>query len=370
MKVHTIALGVLSTLAAAVVQAAPVCSTAELFAGNPLYEEPKDRASDGQGLLDNPPLAWRWLLFVDDKLVTHVGQEIWYTDLKAAKPVIKRLAGRENQSGQSSKPGACQDARFANIAGLALKSDGSIVGADQTGNNIFLVKDPFGANCKVTFLAGSMKAIERVIPGRPPNVGDIDGPGSSARFQLVNWPAVIDDNIYFIDDGSRKIKHIANDTANTVKTIAKLPKDIGHYYAMIALNGKLYVVGGRIFEIEPATGAIRDIVRVNDVAFGGSSDISGLATDGKGLFTASSGRVLYVTLDGKVNHIAGNGNKYGTFSQPYDPTRPQTAQSVQLVATLSRRSWAGSKVFLAHKDNAVYYNADARTVYIERLTCE
>ena len=104
MKTITLILGMLSILTATSVQAAPVCSTAELFAGNPSYEEPMDRASDGQGLLDNPPLAWRSLLFVDDKLVTDAGQEIWYTDLKAAKPVIKRLAGRENRSGQAIKP--------------------------------------------------------------------------------------------------------------------------------------------------------------------------------------------------------------------------------------------------------------------------
>ena len=102
MRVYTIALGVLSTLAAAVVQAAPVCSTAELFAGNPSYEEPMDRASDGQGLLDNPPLAWRSLLFVDDKLVTHVGQEIWYTDLKAAKPVINGSQDKKTVQGNRS----------------------------------------------------------------------------------------------------------------------------------------------------------------------------------------------------------------------------------------------------------------------------
>jgi hypothetical protein len=171
MRMYTITLGVFSTVTAAVVQAAPVCSTAELFAGNPIYEQPMDRASEGQGLLDNPPLAWRSLLFIDDKLVTTVGQEIWYTDLKAAKPVIKRLAGQENRTGQSIKPGTCQDARFANISGVALKSDGSIVGGDQTGNNVFLVKDPFGTNCIVTFLAGSTQAIESVSPGRPPNVG-------------------------------------------------------------------------------------------------------------------------------------------------------------------------------------------------------
>jgi len=374
MRMYTIAWGVLSNLVAAVVQAAPVCSTAELFAGNPSYEEPMDRASEGQGLLDNPPLAWRSLLFVGDKLVTHVGQEIWHTDLKATKPVIKRLAGRENRTGQTIKPGACQDARFANIAGVALKSDGSIVGADQTGNNIFLVKDPFGVNCTITFLAGSTKAIESVSPGSPPNVGDIDGPGASARFQLVNWPAVIDDNIYFIDEGSRKIKRIAPDAANTVKTIAKLPE--GVYFAMIALNGKLYAVAnnsvseGFIIEIDPASGAIHEIIRGHPQAFGssGSINISGLATDGKGLFTSHSGQLLYVTLDGKVQSIAGNGT-YFEFRRPYEPTRPQKADSVQLVAS-RRVMTAGSNVFLAYRDYAVYYSAAATTSYIERINCK
>lgn len=374
MKLHTIVFGVLLTLAVGAVQAAPVCSTAELFAGNPSYEEPMDRASDGQGLLDNPPLAWRSLLFIDDKLVTHVGQEIWYTDLKAAKLVIKRLAGRENRSGQAIKPGACQDARFANIAGIALKSDGSIVGADQTGNNVFLVKDPFGADCTVKFLAGSTKAIESVSPGRPPNVGDIDGPGASARFGLVNWPAVIDDNIYFIDENRRKIKRIANDPESTVKTIVTLPE--GVFYALIALNGKLYTVGnnsmseGFIIEIEPGTGAIHDIVRGRAETFEGSGalDISGLATDGKGLITSHRGKLLYVTIDGKIKSIAGDGTTF-EFRRPYDPTRPQKADSVQLVA--SRRTMiAGSNVFLAYKDNAVYYSASAPTSYIERIACK
>ena len=137
MRIHTMAIGVVATLAASLAHAAPVCTTADLFAGNPLHEEPMDRASEGQGLLDNPPLAWRSLLFVDDKLVTTVGQEIWYTDVKAAKPVIKRLAGREDRRGRSLKPGSCPEARFANIARIAAKADGSLVGADQTGNNVF-----------------------------------------------------------------------------------------------------------------------------------------------------------------------------------------------------------------------------------------
>ena len=374
MRIYTIALGVLSALAAAVAHAAPVCSTADLFAGNPLYEEPMDRASEGQGLLDNPPLAWRSLLFVEDKLVTTVGQEIWYTDVKAAKPVIKRLAGREDRRGRSIKPGSCPDARFANIAGIAARADGSLVGADQTGNNVFLVKDPFGTNCTVTYLAGTTKALDSVSPGSPPNVGDTDGPGTSARFSLIDWPAVIDDNIYVIDEGKRKIKRVGNDSANTVKTIAQLPE--GVYFALIALNGKLYTVAnntvseGFIIEIDPESGALREIVRGSPQTFGssGAIDISGLATDGKGLFTSHRGELLYVTLDGKIKSIAGDGTTF-EFRKPYDPLRPQKATAVQLVG--SRRTMtAGSNVFLAYHDNAVYYSASYTTPYIERIACK
>ena len=375
MKVHTIAFGMLSTIAAATAQAAPVCSTAELFAGNPSYEDPMDRASDGQGLLDNPPLAWRSLILIDDKLVTHVGQEIWYTDLKERKPVVKRLAGREDRTGRSIKPGTCPYARFANIHGIAVNSSGNIVGADQTGNNIFSIKDPFGANCTVTFLAGSTKAIESISPGNPPNVGDIDGPGASARFGLVTWPAIVADNIYFIDEHHRKLKRVTNDSDNTVKTIATLPE--GVYYALVGLKDRLYTVGnsmseGFIIEIEPETGAMKDIVRGRSPTFGGqagkSLDISGLATDGKGLFTSNRGQLLYVTIEGKITSIAGDGTTF-EFRRPYDPTRPQKADSVQLVAS-RRTATAGSNVFLAYKDNAVYYSATAPTSYIERIACK
>lgn len=120
----------------------PVVATAELFAGNPLYEEPMARPVDGQGLRDNPPLGWRPLLFVGEKLVTDIQREIWYADLAVGSPTIRRIAGREDSPSEVINPGACPDARFSIIAGLALKSDGSIVGVSattQSGNMIFVI---------------------------------------------------------------------------------------------------------------------------------------------------------------------------------------------------------------------------------------
>jgi hypothetical protein len=129
---------------------APVCTTGELFAGGADFNDPMQRASEGQGLRDVPPLGWRSLVFVGDKLVTPVGQELWYTDLSAPKPKLNRLAGREDRNGRSSRAGKSADARFANISGIAVLGDGSLAGADQTANNIFVVKDPFSPRCSVS----------------------------------------------------------------------------------------------------------------------------------------------------------------------------------------------------------------------------
>jgi hypothetical protein len=43
---------------------APVCTTGELFAGAADFNDPMQRASEGQGLRDVPPLGWRSLVFV------------------------------------------------------------------------------------------------------------------------------------------------------------------------------------------------------------------------------------------------------------------------------------------------------------------
>lgn len=364
----------LLTLGVSLAHAQPKVTKADLFAGNPNYDEPKDRAKEGQGLLDNPPLAWRALLFVGDKLVTNMGQEIWFTDLSADKPVIKRLAGKEDLKGQSLRPGPVAQARFANIFGLAQLPDGSLVGADQTANTIFQVKDPFGPNATVEFLAGTTQALESVSPGNPPNVGDVDGPGNKARFALPQWPATVGNDIYFIDEGNSKLKKVASDAAHTVSTVTKLPD--GAYYAMISLNNKLYAIAnntkseGFIVEVDPATGALREVIRGRSTAFesNGSINVSGLATDGKGLFTTQSGQLLYITLDGKVTSIAGTGD-YFDFRGGYDPTKTQKPDEVQLV-TMRRNMTAGSNVFLAYKDNAVYMSATNTTPYVEKLSLQ
>lgn len=355
--------------------AAPVCTTGQLFAAGPDFDDPMQRAKDGQGLLDVPPLGWRSLLFVGDKLVTAVGQEIWYTDLAAPEPSLKRLAGREDRNTRASKPGKCRDARFANIAGIAVMSDGSLAGADQTANNIFVVTDPFGPECAVSLIAGATEPQVPVDLGAPENLGDSDGPGASAFLQGPDWVAVLDDSIYFTDTGNSKLKKVLPDAEHTVQTVGPLPE--GRYYAMIALDGKLYAIAndassnGFLLEIDPETGSMSDVVRGRsyDVWQGqGSINLSGLATDGTGFFTTQSGLLLYVTLDGTVTSIAGNGT-YFELEPGYDPWVEHPAAELQLWST-RRTSTAGANVFLAYRDGHVYHSAAGSTPYVERIACE
>jgi len=352
--------------------AAPVCTMGELFAGNPKYEEPMDRPPDGAGLKANPPLGWRHMMFVGDKMVTSVGPEIWFTDLKGPA-VANRLAGLEQQKMRPSMGGPCKAARLSIVNGLAVRSDGSLVGADSEANNLFIVKDPFGAGCSVTMIAGATKRQDTTDGSRPPNAGDRDGPGPEALLRNPTWVAGAGGLAYFIDN-DRKIKRIEVDATNSVKTVATLPE--GRYYGLIALKDKLYAVAnnstseGFIVEIDPKTGAVQDVRRGrSDVWLGrGSILLSGLATDGEGLFTTHAGKLLYVTLDGMVTHLAGNGVNF-EYERGYDPTTPHNAMELQLVA-MDRRNTAGATVFLAYKDGAVYYGAKDLTSYITKISCK
>lgn len=352
--------------------AAPVCTTGELFAGSPVYEDPMDRAKNGQGLLDVPPLGFRILVFAGDRLVTAVGQEIWYSDLSAADPVLTRLSGRESR--RDSIPGACKEARFVNISGLATLPDGSLAGADQGANNVFVITDPFGPDCAVKFIAGAVQPQTPLANGQPTNIGDQDGPGANTLLSGPDWVATLDDgSIFFIDSGNNKLKKILPDAAHTVETVTKLTD--ATYYAMIAEGGKFYAIGnddmsdGVLIEIDPATGTIDEIVRGRSDRWlsDGSINVSGLASDGKGFFTTQSGQVLYVTPDGEMESIAGNGT-YFEITPDYDPLKPHPAGDLQLWA-MRRNQTAGASVFLAYRDGDIYFSASGTTPYVLKIDC-
>lgn len=356
-------------------QAAFTCTEGEVLAGNPLNKNPADRPTEGLGIKQDPPLPWRGILVKDKLLYATAVQDLWVTDMAAAAPVLKRVAGQE-QKGQQLITGPCKSARFANIFGITMLSDGSLVGADQTANAIIKITGPATEKCSVSVLAGTEKDHPTVSPGSPPNQGDVDGPGAKARFRLPLWPATLNDTVYFIDGGNRKLKAVANDAAHTVTTVAKLPEVT--YHGLVPLQGKLYLLAsdtmsnGLLLEIS-VDGKIVELVKGRTDKWGGASGssiaISGITTDGKGLIVMNAGVVNYVTVDGKVTQVAGTGHYFGGYKGNYDPTKPHKASELQLI-TMRRDLTAGTSVFLAYSDGALYVSALASNAHVLKIACQ
>lgn len=374
MRATMSALAMSMALMASAMAAEPLtCTTGELFAGAPDYPNPTDRPKDGQGLLDVPPVLFRGLVFSGNRLITTVGPELWVADLAAESPTLTRLAGRES-SKREARPGACKDARFGSISGIAMLPDGRLAGADQMANLLFVVNDPFGPDCAVTFIAGATAPQSSLNPGYPENAGDADGPGPTALLSGPDWVATLDDGVvYFIDTGNGKLKRVLADADHTVETVGVLPE--GVYYALIALEGKLYGLAntetseGFILEIDPTTGAMRDVLRGrSDIWLSyGSINISGLATDGNGLITSQSGQILYVTREGSISSIAGKGT-YSDFEPGYDVRQPHSAADLQIL-TRRRVMTAGANVFLTYHNGNLYVSALGNTPYVLRIAC-
>ena len=354
--------------------ATPVCTTASLFAGNPTFADGTAKPDEGAGVLEDPPLQWRTLNFKDNYLVTTVGQEIWFTDLSAPKPVLKRLAGKQ-EAAQQWVSGPCASARFSNIWGLTFLKDGSIVLADPMALGLAKITDPFGPKCTVSFLAGQVKDTKGAFQDAKKVTGDVDGPGASARFTSVKFPvAGDDDSVYFID-ADKKLKKLANDDAHTVSTVTKTSGDWVH--GMTWLNGKIYYLGHAtdLFfnEVDPATGATREILKGRADQFGGlSSDalaLSGLATDGTGFYTMFRGAIYYLTTDGKPKQVAAKGGTPFSFPGSYDPKAPHKAADLVLIG-LQRHNIAGSNNFLAYRDGSLYVSSKVGTSYVTKIDCK
>ena len=98
-----------------------------------------------------------------------------------------------------------------------------------------------------------------------PNVGNVDGPGATAKFALPERITVdANDNVYVWDNGNDSFRKIANDAAHTVST----------HFARVGglavvtptfMSGKLYWYGSTgtnvfLWETDPATANMKRVV--------------------------------------------------------------------------------------------------------------
>lgn len=367
------------------------CTTGTLLSGFPNHDaEPGVHANDGDPLagVQGRPLGWREVIFVGDRIVTVVGQEVWASDLSAAAPTLRRIAGRDGP-GQSLLDGPCADARFANLQDLVADSEGSLYVMDQTGNAVLKITDPFdAAQCAVSFWAGTSVDTTGITPDAPPNVGSTEGPGASAQFALPGRMAIdASDNLYVWDEGNSSIRKIASDAAHTVSTLTEVestfdgrPQDV-IVDSMVVLDGVLYLfqhdtANRTIMEsVNLTSGAKADLFRGRADVFGFASSAAlqngGMATDGEELFVYFKGLIFAVTTGGDITYIAGEDDMRSTieFDPGYDPAVPHDAFEVQLAnrgqfATAGADSWLGIDA-----NDDLYFVGSVMDPYVVRFAC-
>jgi hypothetical protein len=359
------------------------CTTATLFAGNPLHDTPSARPAEGTALLADPPFPYRNVVFSNGQMITHNGQEIWRANLTDG--ILHKVAGTESR--QALVTGACVGARFANIHGIALARDGSLFVSDQTGNAILKVTDPLGAGCTVRHYAGSPTDLPEgtFSPNNPPNVGNVEGPGATARFALPERMTVDgEDNIYVWDAANNSIRRIASDAAHTVSTVTtRISADAGGSLSLAYLNGKLYVWGKspdtiniRLAEVNPTNGMVRNVLNGRSDLFGGSSSDSqswgGIVTDGTGLIVHFGGQLWYVETNGRIRMpaLAGVYRPGLDYPSGYDARASRPAAQVVIPEVRTQLATGGAAAWLAiDASRNLYVSARADSYYVLKLAC-
>ncbi len=357
------------------------CTTGTLFAGNPLYSG-DERGPDpaGAGILEDPPLQWREVVFDGNRIFTHVGEELWVADLASGSPQVVRFAGQ--RGADQFNDGPCATARLANTHGMARLPDGSLVVADYNANALVVVTDPAGPACAVSYLAGTSEPLDPV-PFDVPNQGDTDGPGATAQFRGVKWPVADEQGaVYFVDETNKKVKKVATDAAHTVSTVASLADlDFDTWTGMTRMGGKLYLVGlgfsaNIVLEVDPASGAKRPLVQGDGEAFppvesGESPILAAVTGNGTDLYVSGNGYVWQVSLDGSLTHVAGTGFHLDFPPDGYDPAAEHPALELALKFNIGQGSSQGTSHFMSYHEGALYFTGiNAVGYYVEKIDCD
>ena len=352
-----------------------------LWAGNPQNDDPMARPPDGAGLLEDPPFHFRTIVFSNGQMITHNGREIWRASLSDSK--LHKITGKES-SDRALISGSCANALFSNIFSIALGSDGSLYVSDQTANAILKVSDPLGAGCSVSILAGAAADIPEgiITPNSPPNVGNVDGIGSAARFGLPERLTIdSNNNLYVWDNGNNSIRKIANDASHTVSTLTTVIGGPGGGAVMSEtfLNGKVYVWGKNgndvfLAALDASTGARTNLFTGRADLFGGDSSdsqvIGGIVNDGARLILFFNGQLWAVDpTSGARSLLAGVYKPGFEFASGYDPKVSHQSATLQLPTSPGQIATAGVESYLAI-DSAknLYVEGTVLNTYVEKIT--
>ncbi len=376
------------------------CGSATLFAGDPNFADPSQRPSDGAKILGGTPYLYQELHFMSGgEILTNDQLSVWRIDTSNSE--LHAVAGGpltgDAELLAAASPGiACASARFADILGSAIDSQGNLFVADYA-NAILKVTDPLDStNCKVSYFAGTAKEVDGPsLDQSDGNSGTTDGAGSAAKF-MGPQGLTIDgsDNLYVLDHATAwSIRKIT--PAAVVTTIATFSDGQYAYGELQYLNGKVWFWArgndasdqdtANLIPIDPTAASPvanpAPTLTLHGADLGGDStasfEIGGITTDGTKLYVESLGQIFSVDVSGGTpvlsSPLAGeNDDNFTTqtdldFSSGYDPTATQTAASVELLA-LDNTLTTGVYSYLSRDSSGnLYFTAESEDVYVEKI---
>jgi hypothetical protein len=376
------------------------CGSATLFAGNPNFSDPSQRPADGANILTGTPYLYQLFHFASGgQILTNDQLSVWRIDTSNGE--LHAVAGGPLTGNPEllagAAPGvACGTARFADILGSAVDSQGNLFVADYA-NAILKVTNPLDAStCAVSYFAGTATEIDGPsLDQTDGNSGTNDGTGSAAQFEGPQWLTIdASDNLYVLDHATawsiRKITPGA-----VVTTLATFSDGQYAYGELQYLNGKVWFWArgndasdadtANLIAVDPAaTSPVTNpasVLTLHGADLGGDSstsfEIGGITTNGTKLYVEALGQIYSVDVSGSTpvlsSPLAGeNDDNWSTqtdldFASGYDPTATQTAASVELLA-LDNTDTTGVYSYLSRDSSGnLYFTAESSDVYVEKI---
>jgi hypothetical protein len=329
--------------------------TGRVIIGDPRFRGDETPKPGGQAVDSGAPVQIRQLAVVGGDLHAHTLYELWMVPDVKKPSTIRRYAGvsaAEEKGTMKYKAGACAEARFPQLSGLAAGPGGSVIVTDRIANIVARVDKPGAEGCTVTTLAGP-----------------------EAKLKAPYHPAVgADGTVYFLEDHN-KVRRVAGDKLELVAALPSAGYGNDGFNGMVALKDKLYLVflesrKNSVVELDPASGKHRVVHSGNGEAYPPLKSsvvpgLGGIASDGERLYVSGRAWIWSLTPDGKLEMFAGSGKD--EFKPAYDIKLATPAKEIVLSGNASNISLAGlpGGRGLLFRGRAGYYNNS----YVMQIDC-
>jgi hypothetical protein len=359
-----------------------------------------DRPADGANILTGTPYLYQQFHFASGgQILTNDQLSVWRIDTSAN--VLHAVAGGPLTGNAEllagAAPGvACGTARFADLLGSAVDSQGNLFVADYA-NAILKVTNPLdAATCKVSYFAGTATEVDGPsLDQSDGKSGTADGTGAAAEF-MGPQGLTIDgsDNLYVLDHATawtiRKITPGA-----VVTTIATFSDDQYAFGELQYLDGKVWFWArgndasdldtANLIAINPSPPSPvanpPSVLTLHGADLGGDStesfETGGITTDGTKLYVEAIGQIFSVNVSGSTPVLSAplageNDDNWSEqnnldFASGYDPTAAQTAASVQLLALDNTQSTGVYSYLSRDPSGNLYFTAESSDVYVEKI---